>query len=65
MYFGHKHAETGLNCSHQLATFLKYHMPLKAMLYQHTNFRFFYCFENYKSSVTKTTVTCELNVRLS
>ena len=37
----------------------------KAMLYQHTEFRFFHCFENYKSSVTKTTVTCEPNVRLS
>ena len=29
MYFGHKHVETGLNCSHELATFLKYHMPLR------------------------------------
>ena len=28
MYFGHKYVETGLNCSHELATFLKYHMPL-------------------------------------
>jgi len=36
----------------------------KAMLYQHTKFRFFHCFENYKSSVTKTTVTCELKIRL-
>ena len=37
----------------------------KAMLYQHTKFRSFHCFENYRSSVTKTTVTSELNVRLS
>ena len=30
MYFGHKHVETGPNCSHELATFLKYHiMPLR------------------------------------
>ena len=28
MYFGHKRVETGPNCSHELATFLKYHMPL-------------------------------------
>ena len=28
MYFGHKHVEIGPNCSHELATFLKYHMPL-------------------------------------
>ena len=28
MYFCHKHVETGLNFSHELATFLKYHMPL-------------------------------------
>ena len=28
MYFGHKHVETGSNCSHENATFLKYHMPL-------------------------------------
>ena len=28
MYFGHKHVETGPNCSCELATFLKYHMPL-------------------------------------
>ena len=26
-YFGHKHVETGPNCSHELATFLKYHVP--------------------------------------
>ena len=35
------------------------------MLYQHREFRLFHCFENYKSSVSKTTVICELNVRLS
>ena len=29
MYFGHKHVETGPNCSDELATFLKYHMPLR------------------------------------
>ena len=29
MYFGHKYVETGPNCSHELATFLKYHMSLK------------------------------------
>ena len=28
MYFGHKHVETGRNRLHELATFLKYHMPL-------------------------------------
>ena len=28
MNFGHKHVETGPNCSHELDTFLKYHMPL-------------------------------------
>ena len=36
MYFGHKHLETGLSCLHELATFLKYHMPLK----MYTNFLF-------------------------
>ena len=30
MYFGHKHVETGSNCSHELATFFKYHMPLNS-----------------------------------
>ena len=29
MYFDHKHVETGPNCSHELSTFLKYHMPLR------------------------------------
>ena len=29
MYLGHKHVKIGLNCSRELATFLKYHMPLK------------------------------------
>ena len=33
MYFGHKHVETGPNCSHELVTFPKYHMPLM-YLYQ-------------------------------
>ena len=28
MYFGYKHVETEPNCSHELATFLKNHMPL-------------------------------------
>ena len=28
MYFGHKHLETGPNCGHKIATFLKYYMPL-------------------------------------
>ena len=28
MYLGHKHVENRPNCSHKLATFLKYHMPL-------------------------------------
>ena len=28
MYFGHKHVKTRPNCSHKLATFFKYHMPL-------------------------------------
>ena len=27
-YFGDKRVETGPNCSHELATFLKYHMLL-------------------------------------
>ena len=29
MYFRHKHVETGPNRSYELATFLKYHMPLR------------------------------------
>ena len=28
MYFEHKHVETGPNCAHEPAAFLKYHMPL-------------------------------------
>ena len=28
IYFGHKHVETGANYSYELATFLKYYMPL-------------------------------------
>ena len=43
MYFADKHLETGANCSHELSTFLKYHMPRKivkienpiAKLYRH------------------------------
>ena len=27
IYFGQKHVETGSNCSHELATFINYHMP--------------------------------------
>ena len=37
MYFGHKHIELELNCSRELATFLKYHMPLR-LLYNFKNF---------------------------
>ena len=33
MYFGHQHVETGPNCSHELATFPKYHIPLKSTAY--------------------------------
>ena len=29
MYFEYKHVETGPNCSHELATFLKYHMLVR------------------------------------
>ena len=32
MYFAHKHVETRTNCSHKLATFLKYHMPLRQFI---------------------------------
>ena len=28
MYFGHKDLKSGSNCSYELATFCKYHMPL-------------------------------------
>ena len=28
MHYVRKHLKTGLACSHELATFLKYHMPL-------------------------------------
>ena len=28
MYFGRERVETGPSCLHELATFLKYHMPL-------------------------------------
>ena len=31
VYFGHKHVETGPNCSHELDTFLEYHMPLSCV----------------------------------
>ena len=29
IYFVHKYVETRPNCSHELTTFLKYHMPLR------------------------------------
>ena len=29
VFFGHKYVETGASCSHKLATFLKYYMPLE------------------------------------
>ena len=29
IYFEHKHVETGLNCTHGLSIFLKFHMPLR------------------------------------
>ena len=32
MYFKHKHVGTETNCSHELAVFLKYHMPLNFSL---------------------------------
>ena len=32
MYFEHKHVETGANYSYELATLLKYHMPLKLII---------------------------------
>ena len=32
MYLGCKHIENGLGCSHKLATFLNYHMPLTKFL---------------------------------
>ena len=32
MYFGHKHVETGPNCSHELVTLLKYHILLHILL---------------------------------
>ena len=32
MYFEYKRVETGLNCSHELATFFKYHMPLRSWI---------------------------------
>ena len=28
LYFRYKNVETGANCSHKIAAFLKYHMPL-------------------------------------
>ena len=33
MYLGYKHVETEPNFVHELATFLKYHMPLKFMIF--------------------------------
>ena len=35
-YFGHNHVETGLNCSHELSIFLKYHMPLSFNVFSTT-----------------------------
>ena len=32
VYFGHKHVETGPNCSYEVATFVKYHMPLNRII---------------------------------
>ena len=32
MYFEHKHVETGPSYSYDLATLLKYHMPLKLII---------------------------------
>ena len=29
MYFGSKHVEVGHSCSHELAAFLKFHIPLR------------------------------------
>ena len=48
MYFGHKNVETWPNCSHKLATYLKYHMPLRpcpwrAMWTSKTLYRYFFC----------------------
>ena len=31
MFFGRKHVETDPSCSHKLAIFLKYRMPLKCL----------------------------------
>ena len=31
--YGHKHIETGPDCSHELASFLKYYIPLKKTTY--------------------------------
>ena len=33
IFFGHKYVETRPNCSYELATFLKYHMPLNGKPY--------------------------------
>ena len=41
------------------------HCLLISLRYQCMKLRFFHCFENYKSNVTKTTVIYELNVKLS
>ena len=32
MYIGHKHVEIGPNYSYELATLVKYHMPLKLII---------------------------------
>ena len=38
IYFGRKHVETGLSCSHKLPTFLEYHMPLRTIFLIQRNF---------------------------
>ena len=40
MYFRHKHVGTAQNCSHEVATFLKYHMSLKGISLVHLNLVF-------------------------
>ena len=53
MYFGHKHVETELNCSHELATFLKYHIPSISVIQ---------IYQNYNTSVLKLNWLCLLNL---
>ena len=47
MYFGHKHVETGLNCSNELSTFLEYHIPLTYFLL----YFFSYCIQCIKTQI--------------